>query len=446
MIDFLIKSTLSLFVLLAIYHLILEKEKMHQFNRFYLLFCLVFSFVIPFISIEIASVMTTQIKNQNNIRFLEGTTKIIKETNFMPALLWALYGLISLVSITRFIMNIRSITSKIKSNQTIQYQNAKLILVRENTIPHTFFDCIFINEFDYKNRNIEAELYTHELTHVTQKHTLDILLIEILKTIFWFNPIFIFYKKAIQLNHEFLADETVVRSYNDIPFYQSLLLSKANIKQPLNLVSNLNYLVTKKRLLMMTKNTSRTNMTLKKIILIPFFIALFYLISFKSVAMESATTNYHKTKTGNAQKEIPEPNRSLAKVSSISKDTLDTQINPTLQKSDSLTKESALEKTESLIESTPPQYPGGVLEFYKFIGANFKVPAELKTSGKVYLTFMVEKDGSLSEFEIIKDLGFGTAEEVVRVLKLSPKWVPGKENNEAVRVKYSLPIQIEPSK
>jgi hypothetical protein len=59
---------------------------------------------------------------------------------------------------------------------------------------------------------------------------------------------------------------------------------------------------------------------------------------------------------------------------------------------------------------------------------------------------MVEKDGSLSEFEILKDIGFGTADEVIRVLKLSPKWTPGKEKNEIVRVKYSLPIQVEPSK
>jgi hypothetical protein len=95
---------------------------------------------------------------------------------------------------------------------------------------------------------------------------------------------------------------------------------------------------------------------------------------------------------------------------------------------------------------TKPEFPGGLLEFYKFIGNNFKVPAELKGSGKIYMTFMVEKDGSLSEFEIVKDLGFGTADEIIRVLKLSPKWIPGKENNEIARVKYSLPIQIEPSK
>ena len=152
--------------------------------------------------------------------------------------------------------NILKIISKINSNTKIDYKNAKLVLLKEKVLPHTFLNYIFINEIDYNNRKIEEELFSHELTHVTQKHTFDILFIEILKTIFWFNPIFIFYKKAIQLNHEFLADEKVVKLYNNIPFYQNLFLSKANENQPFYLASNLNYLLTKKRLIMMTKTTS----------------------------------------------------------------------------------------------------------------------------------------------------------------------------------------------
>jgi hypothetical protein len=100
-----------------------------------------------------------------------------------------------------------------------------LILVPEKTLPHTFLNTIFINETEYNNREIEAELYTHELTN--SKHTLDILFIELLKTVL-VQPYFFFYKKAIQLNHEFLADEKVVNSYNNVPFYQSLLLANAN--------------------------------------------------------------------------------------------------------------------------------------------------------------------------------------------------------------------------
>ncbi|WP_264566431.1 M56 family metallopeptidase [Flavobacterium sp. N3904] len=446
MIDFLFKSSSSLLALLIFYHLVLEKEKMNQFNRFYLLFSLVFSFVIPFITIEIATEIIKAAKNPTSILFSQGNSQIIKETNYTTYWLWIIYGIITLFLCIRFIRNILKITSKIKTNTTLDYHNAKLVLIPEKTLPHTFLNYIFINETDYKNRNIEAELYTHELTHVRQFHTLDILLIEFLKTLFWFNPIFIFYKKAIQLNHEFLADEFVIRSYENIPFYQSLLVSKANASQPLYLVSNLNYLVTKKRLLMMTKNTTQTKAILKQIALIPIFVAIFYCISIKTVARENPSIHLVQTNNSFSKNEILHEKLSIKKESLQETNTL----NPTIIENNIATKNQIVDSinTEAnpITEITQPEFPGGVLEFYKFIGTNFKVPAELKGSGKVVLTFMVEKDGSLSEFEILKDLGFGTADEFIRVLKLSPKWVPGKENNEAVRVKYSLPIQIEPSK
>ncbi|WP_291112018.1 MULTISPECIES: energy transducer TonB [unclassified Flavobacterium] len=90
-----------------------------------------------------------------------------------------------------------------------------------------------------------------------------------------------------------------------------------------------------------------------------------------------------------------------------------------------------------------PDFPGGMKEFYKFVGENFKVPTEFKGNGKIYISFMVEIDGSLSEFNVLRDLGFGTGEEAVRVLKLSPKWIPGKEDGKEVRMKFSLPISLQ---
>jgi beta-lactamase regulating signal transducer with metallopeptidase domain len=442
MIDFLFQSSISLSVLLLFYHLILEKEKMHRFNRFYLLFSLVFSCAIPFITIEISTEIIQSVKNQSNILFSQGNSQIIKETNYTTYCLWTIYGIITLFCSIRFIRNILKITSKIKTNTIIDYHNAKLVLVPEKTLPHTFLNYIFINQDDYKTRNIEAELYAHELTHVRQMHTLDILFIEILKTIFWFNPIFIFYKKAIQLNHEFLADEFVIQSYENIPFYQSLLISKASVSQPLYLVSNLNFLVTKKRLLMMTKNTTTTKAMLKQIALIPVFTALFYCISIKTVAMEKSSSHLILTKSGLSKSDVvkeklPNKKASFQKANALKTNTI---------ASKKTTIDSITPATNTIREITQPEFPGGILAFYKFIATNFKVPSELKGSGKVILTFMVEKDGSLTEFEILKDLGFGTGEEVIRVLKLSPKWIPGKENNELVRVKYSLPVQIEPTK
>jgi beta-lactamase regulating signal transducer with metallopeptidase domain len=447
MIDFLIKSSISLLALLIFYHLVLEKEKMHQFNRFYLLFSIVFSFVVPFITIEIIDESADTLAQTNTVMTGEATMAIMSETvNYTSIIIWSIYSFVTLLLLFRFMRNILKINSKIKSNTTINYKNAKLVLLKEKILPHTFWNSIFINETDYYNRKIEAELYTHELIHVTQKHTLDILFIEFLKTLFWFNPIFIFYKKAIQLNHEFLDDEFVIRSYENIPFYQSLLVSKANVSQPFYLLSNLNFLVTKKRLIMMTRNTSQTKAILKQIFLIPVFAVLFYWISIKTVAMENTSPQFVPVKSGVsknkiAKEKIPNSRNSLKKAKALNTPIQTNNISTKKQTKDSITPE-----THTITEITQPEFPGGILEFYKFIGNNFKVPAELKGSGKVVLSFMVEKDGSLSEFEILKDLGFGTADEVIGVLKVSPKWIPGKEDNETVRVKYNLPIQIEPSK
>jgi N-acetylmuramoyl-L-alanine amidase len=186
----------------------------------------------------------------------------------------------------RFGKNIWKLISKSTSNPIVKYKNANLVLVDEKILPHTFLNSIFINFEDYHNRNIEEELYTHEMVHVNQKHTLDILFIEFLKVIFWFNPLFIFYKKAIQLNHEFLADEEIVKTYNNVPFYQNLLLQKGFGNQTIYLASNLNYLVTKKRLIMMTKSTSQKSAILKKIAIAPILAGLIYFFCIEIVAQE----------------------------------------------------------------------------------------------------------------------------------------------------------------
>ena len=574
MIDFLIKSTLSLAALLVVYFLILEREKMHQFNRFYLLFSLLFSFAIPFITIEIIQQIPQQETMPTVIPMTGGTSMpVIENTiNYWLIAVWSLYSVITLSLLLRFVVNIWKLNTRAKTNPTIDYKNAKLVLLKEKTLPYTFLNYIFINETDYHDRKIEDELYTHELIHVNQKHTLDILLIEILKVIFWFNPIFIFYKKAIQLNHEFLADEKVVQSHNNVPFYQNLLLSKANANPTYYLASNLNFSVTKKRLIMMTKTASTSRGIFKKLLLIPLFSGIIFFACLKTVAQEKATTNQTKTLKKSATKEsttdarrdayyagvriigqnkqdntsvnkmyeeltpeekktyldyIPDPlskkqpsdkeynqfkdskkyaiwideknvpNKTLENYSpkdfayyigsSVLKNARSKKFPQPFQYTlythnyfEKKLKNSHLkfsgksikimvnnEKRKKIQEKTTPiktknqdpnaiystagltenpEYPGGMEAFYKFVGENYKTPKtpeDVKLTGKVYLTFIIEADGNLSNFKVLRDIGYGTGEEAVRVLKSSPKWNPGTINDEPVRTLYSLPISIQ---
>lgn len=302
MTNFLITSSISLLVFLGFYQLVLEREKIHRFNRFYLLVAIVISLAIPFLNFEIVKIVPV-VQNTDSLptvttaslpetEVLQNPTIPVQTVNYIPYILWGLYGAMALVLLFRFGKNCFRLILKSKSNPVVKYHKAHLILIAEKTLPHTFLNAIFINSEDYLNQNIEDELYAHELVHVNQKHTLDILFIELLKAVFWFNPVFYFYKRAIQLNHEFLADDAIVKTYDDIPFYQNLLLRKANHQQTIYLASNLNYSVTKKRLLMMTKSTSKRIALLKKVAIVPVIAGLIYFFCFEVVAQEKIMGTY----------------------------------------------------------------------------------------------------------------------------------------------------------
>lgn len=100
-------------------------------------------------------------------------------------------------------------------------------------------------------------------------------------------------------------------------------------------------------------------------------------------------------------------------------------------------------------QTVKPTYPGGMQEFYKFAGHFFKVPKTpdgVLLKGKIYVTFVVEEDGSLTGFKVLRDLGYGTGEEALRILRLSQKWIPGEIHGEIVAAQYVLPISIQDAK
>lgn len=95
---------------------------------------------------------------------------------------------------------------------------------------------------------------------------------------------------------------------------------------------------------------------------------------------------------------------------------------------------------------TKPEFEGGIEKFQKFIRYNFKYyEEEIPVKGIVEVNFIVEKDGKLTTINIIKDVGYGTGNEAIRVLKKAPKWTPGTQNNKPVRVLYHLSIPIDNS-
>lgn len=116
------------------------------------------------------------------------------------------------------------------------------------------------------------------------------------------------------------------------------------------------------------------------------------------------------------------------------------------QETDSVLKQISLEENSiyniSGVEMKP-EYPGGLKEFYNYIGKNYKTPDVKGLNGKVIVTFVIEKDGSLTDIKVIRDIGYGTGEEAIRVLKECKKWIPAEQNGQKVRVQYTFPISIQ---
>jgi bla regulator protein BlaR1 len=291
MILYLFKSTLCLLIFWGIYKLFLESEK---------LLSLVFSFAIPLVSIE----LPTETVESNLPLFQKAievqpamlqAVKPITPTELPQTTSWWKYmilfsSLISLFFLILFLNNISTIIRTIQKNPIIKWEGAKLILLEKEILPYTFLNYIFIHKEHYQNARIEPELFSHELAHVRQKHSLDVILLELLRIVFWFNPLLYLFKQAIQLNHEFLADEAVNKTYRDVTAYQYLLLSKASQASGLSLTSNLNFQLTKKRLLMMTKITPQSTAFMKKAVCVPLFAALaFCLAEFQLIAQEPKT-------------------------------------------------------------------------------------------------------------------------------------------------------------
>ena len=285
MIIFFIKSTVCLFVLYGFYHFFLRNQKVLLFNRFYLVFSLVFSIITSLIVIPVKSnyALNTSIDKFTTTTgyFMKGNA-IIENTSSLftfQNILFSFYVVITSILLIRFALNIFKLLSKINKNKKVDYQQTLLVLIKERSLPYSFFKYIFVNRSDYENGKIEIELLMHEEAHCLQYHSIDIIIIELMNVFLWFNPAIWLIKKEILLNHEFLADSTVLSTF-ELDDYQNTLLNIVLRNNSTCLASNFNYSLTKKRLIMMNKETKKDWAILRKITIIPLFLILVVTLAF----------------------------------------------------------------------------------------------------------------------------------------------------------------------
>lgn len=296
-----LKSSACLAVFMLFYKLLLEKESIHTFKRFYLLGALILAILIPLITFT-TYIEATPIDIPSNA--FEMTTPpyvpehmFMEPKNYWPTILWSIYEIGVLVFTIRFGMNLTNIIKRIKQNPKFKNQSLFHVLLTDLVPPHTFLNYIFFNKEKYEAQAIPKEVLIHEETHAKEKHALDILFIEILQIIFWFNPLLYLIKKDIKLNHEFLADQAVIKYGIELKNYQKTLLAfSSNANEP-QLANAINYISIKKRFTLMKTHTSKHAIWLRSLILLPLLAMLIFSFSstnevVKSDFSETENTNH----------------------------------------------------------------------------------------------------------------------------------------------------------
>ncbi len=272
----------------------------------------------------------------------------------------------------------------------------------------------FFNYAFFPDENVSEEIVRHEMSHIAHHHSADILFVELMMIIQWFNPIIYLYKRELQSLHEYMADRDVVATGIDKQNYMMLILQQCTAVDFSNMSNNFSFLLTKKRIKMITQSKKTKGVVIKALLTLPLF-ALLLFANCKSNGNDKP-----------AEKKTVETT-----------ETVETQAVETVVNDDS--------EVYGAVEVFP-EYPGGTTAMFEFIQKNLKYPESAKEKGlegRVFIGFVVEKDGSLSSFQVLRGVCDEIDAEAVRVLKMMPKWKPGMNNGEPVRVQYTMPFKFQ---
>jgi len=288
---YLIKSILCLLVLWGFYKIALEQTAVHHFKRFYLLGSLVIALTLPLLTFSYTVEVEPQTVASESAVFeptvlTEATvaTPVEEPTNWLAISLGIVYTAGVLLFGFRFLRNLIQLRKKIKTNEKVQAKSNINVLLRGKVIPHSFLRFIFLPKKEFKNNSIAPEILAHEQAHVVQKHSWDILAIEFLQVVFWFNPLLVFLKRSIALNHEFLADQSALQAENTIENYTNLLFTYSGGAHHTALSSPINYSLTKKRILMLSKTRPVKKLATRLALFMPVLALCIYFFNQEIVA------------------------------------------------------------------------------------------------------------------------------------------------------------------
>ena len=388
-----------------------------------------FSVVRAFIVLSVASAITSpwllpliqplfnipSIKNSETLLFTIPEVTISNVSNIsIPwiKILGITYMVICAFFLLRFIYQIIKIASLVRKAKVYTKGNLKIVEHTNQMSPFSFFNLCFINSDNIPANKVD-EILKHEKAHITKRHSVDIVLFEVIGITQWFNPFFWMLRKALVEIHEYQADRDVIKTQSDPYSYLDTIISITFNGIALPIGNNLNKSLTLKRLAMMTtiKKTKGTAIRIFAALLVA--LPIVFAISCNNdnmdpISEKEVTITFAKTGENAA--------------------TTDNE-----------------EEAFIIVEKMPTFQGGGLNEFREYVNSNLKYPqiaAENGIQGRVVVSFIIETDGSVSNIKIMKGIDPSLDKEAITTIESSPKWEAGTQRGKKVRVQFNMPIEF----
>lgn len=450
---YLIKSSVCVLLYELFYRLFLRGETFHRLNRIVLLMSLVLSLLLPLFDVSGWFVAASQDRDlpfaglTSSLQELavEQKATALSEPSGMTlsTVLFGVYltGVVLLLLKNLFVfVYLHRLLKRCRREQTTDGQ----IYYRypDRIGPFSWLGRVVLSSAD--DGALTSCILAHERAHVLLGHSLDLVLVELFLCFQWFNPAAWWLKKDLRLVHEYEADRYVLSSGFDACTYQLLLIRKSVGPKLYNMVHSFNNYSLKKRITMMMKRKSRFWTQAKSLYVLPlggFVLSLFACTDGKKPSVqESQPMETQPVEAQSAKpQEVAVKEQSRDSVAPFQEEKQ--RVATTSPVKETVKKQDAHEN----LEDQDPSFPGGDVACMKWLRDNIKYPAkaiEKGIEGRAYVTFVVTKEGKITNAEVVRSSDPLLEAEALRAVRSMPDWIPAKRNGQNVDLQFTLPVMF----
>ena len=450
MMDFLIydvKVAVLIAVFYMFYRLMLAHETFHRVNRLVLLTTAVASFVLPLCVFTMhKTVMVDYDYSQlGELTVNEPVVSVVPTDNqpsvILTTVLPVLFIIGMLATLVHTLISLIRIQLLIHRSEKHPQEDGTVICVTGNTAlsPFSWMHYIVMNRSDYEAH--DAAILAHERGHIRLRHSWDLLFVDLLTALQWFNPAMWMLRADLRAIHEYEADGEVLSLGINARQYQYLLISKAAGIGGYSLANGISHSTLKNRINMMLHKKSNRTSLLKLFALVP--------IVGITLALNARTVNdyvydgpqkQNPVKKGKKNTTIKVGTQEIKVTEAPKDDKAATVTMNVVEEEQNATDEKVFDVVENM-----PQFNGGMGALMQYLSHNIHYPEESDVQGRVIVSFVVDKDGSISNAQVVKSVHPSFDAEALRIINNMPKWIPGTQNGKPVNVKYVVPINFKSS-